>query len=327
MKSAEKVSVVIPNWNGAHWLEICLESLGAQTFRDFQVYVVDNGSTDNSVELLKTGYPDVTVVENSENLGFAGGINAGFAVARGELIIALNNDVETDPHWLEVIVNVMDANPDVGMAASQLMDFTNRDIVDSLGDGFFPFGLSFKAWSGKLYPEAGLPIREIQSPCAAASVYRAELLQNVGYFDEDFFAYMEDIDLGLRAQSAGYKCIFIPGAKVFHIGSATSGGTASAFSIRKTVRNTYQVILKNVPILLLPIYLTLTVAMHLTVLIFSLVPGAPAWMAENRRAMLQGLADAVREAPNSLNKRKSFGKDRKQSTWEFVRITYSTWRF
>ena len=324
---AEKISVVIPNWNGKHWLKTCLDSLSAQRFTDFRTYVVDNGSTDGSAAFIRENYPEVILIENAENLGFAGGMNRGFSEARGELLIALNNDVETDPLWLETIAEVMDANPQAGSGASQLMDFEARDVVDSLGDGYFPFGLSFKAWSGSTYPVQGLPVREIQSPCAAASVYRREMLDRIGLFDEDFFAYMEDIDLGLRAQSAGYGCIFIPGAKVFHIGSATSGGTASAFSMKLTVRNTYQVILKNVPTILLPVYLALTLLLHLGVLFFSLFLSKSNWIAKNRRAVFQGISEALKEAPNSLRKRRKINLTRRQSTMEFIRITWRTFRF
>jgi hypothetical protein len=323
----EKVSVVIPNWNGARWLPLCLDSLEKQTFTDFVVYVVDNGSTDTSVALIKTTYPDVILIENDENLGFAGGINCGFRVATGELIVALNNDVETDPHWLEVMVKTMDAYPLAGSGASQLMDFKHRDIVDSLGDGFLPIGLSTKAWSATRYPPDGLKVQEIQSACAAASVYRKSMLDRIGLFDEDFFAYMEDIDLGLRAQRAGYRCIFIPGAIVYHIGSATSGGTASSFSVRQTVSNTYQVILKNVPTILVPIYLTLTLALHIFALIASFFGGKFQWVADNRRSVLQGLRDAAKEAPNSLKKRHKMKGQKSQSTAGFLRVTRQVMRF
>ncbi|WP_292295136.1 glycosyltransferase family 2 protein [Marivita sp.] len=324
---AEKVSVVIPNWNGARWLPLCLDSLQRQTFRDFKVYVVDNGSTDGSVELIKSGYPNITIIENEENLGFAGGINCGFRAAAGELIVALNNDVETDPDWLAVMVGTMDAHPHAGSGASQLMDFRDRDVVDSLGDGFLPIGISIKAWSGARYPLQGLEVQEIQSPCAAASVYRKAMLDRIGLFDEDFFAYMEDIDLGLRAQMAGYRCIFIPGAVVYHIGSATSGGTASAFSIHQTVANTYRVILKNVPLPLLPIYVTLTLSTHLFALAASAIPGKLDWVAQNRRSVGRGLINAVRAIPNSLKKRHKMQHLRTQTTSNFIEVTRGTWSF
>lgn len=326
MSGPEHISVVIPNWNGAHWLKACLDSLRAQTFRDFHVYVVDNGSTDDSVALMQVSYPEVTILRNETNLGFAGGINRGFVAARGALIVALNNDVEVDPDWLAVMARTMDQHPKAGSGASQLMDFKDRDLIDSLGDGFLPIGLSFKVASGLRYPATHFPVRAIQSPCAAASVYRREMLEEIGSFDEDFFAYMEDIDLGLRAQSAGYDCITIPGAKVYHIGSATSGGTASAFSIRLTVRNTYQVILKNVPLPLMFLYLGLTLSVHLLLLVASVLPIGPIWLRKHRKSLVQGLSAAAREAPNSLKKRRKFSGKRVETTWDFLLVTWRTWR-
>ncbi|MGB7240816.1 MAG: glycosyltransferase family 2 protein [Sulfitobacter sp.] len=324
---AEKISVVIPNWNGAKWLPLCLDSLARQSFSDFRVYVVDNGSTDGSVELIKTNYPDHVVIENATNLGFAGGINCGFRAAKGALIVALNNDVETDPNWLAVMVAAMDDNPQAGFGASQLMDFKDRRVVDSLGDGFLPIGLSIKAWSRATYPPQGLSVHEVQSACAAASVYRKSMLDRIGLFDEDFFAYMEDIDLGLRAQMAGYRCIFIPGAIVYHIGSATSGGTASAFSIRQTVQNTYSVILKNVPLSLVPVYVVLTLGFHLAMLIGSFLTRKLDWVARNRGAVVAGLIKAARAAPDSLRKRAKMRNLRTQSTADFIAVTRKAMRF
>lgn len=321
---AEKVSVVIPNWNGARWLRVCLDSLYLQTYKDFKVYVVDNGSTDNSVSLMETEYPWVHIIRNTENLGFAGGMNSGIVVTQGELIVALNNDTETDANWLSVLVETMDKHPNAGTGASQLMDFTDRDIIDSLGDGYLPIGTSFKVGAGRKYVPENNSVRKVQSACAAASVYRRKMLDEIGLYDEDFFAYMEDIDLGLRAQAAGYDCIFIPNAKVYHMGSATSGGTASAFSIRQTVCNTYQVILKNVPTLLIPLYITLTLSAQFSALIVSYIPGKLDWLSKNRSAFWAGLRAAINESPHSIRKRRGLKSLRRQGLRDFVRVTFST---
>ncbi len=323
---SEKISVVIPNWNGAHWLAPCLDSLKAQSFRDFRVYVVDNASQDGSRELLGREYPWVRLIRNSSNLGFAGGMNAGIRQAEGELIAALNNDTVTDPGWLAALAEAMDAHPEAGLGASRILDFADRTLIDSFGDGFLPWGLSFKVGAG--CPDTGdpLPVTKVQSACAAASVYRAEMLRRIGSFDEDFFAYMEDIDLGLRAQSAGYECIFIPRARVYHIGSATSGGEASAFSIRHTVRNSYLVTLRNVPAPLLPIYLSLTLSGHLAALGISLLPGRLDWLARHRRHALAGMGDALRLAGPSLKKRRADNAFARRSTRRFAALSLQTWR-
>jgi len=320
------VSVIIPNWNGAKWLPDCLDSLKGQGYRDFETIVVDNGSVDGSVELLARQYPWVKVVENATNLGFAGGMNAGFAAAQGELLVALNNDTEVAPDWLQLLVDAMAQAPEAGSAASQLMDFHDRDVIDSLGDGFLPIGLSFKIGAGRRLSEQRLRPRLVQSPCAAAAVYRRAMLAEIGLYDEDFFAYMEDIDLGLRAQMAGYSCISVPEAKVFHMGSATSGGSASAFSLRQTICNSYQVILKNVPVLLLPFYLVLTLISHVFIIIFSFLPGRMQFVARHRNACLQGLVCAAKLAPNSLRKRRDFKRIRRVGLRGFLSVTLGSFR-
>lgn len=319
---SEKISIVIPNWNGEKWLACCLDSLRKQSFQDFHVYVVDNGSVDGSVSLLETSYPEVSVIRNDTNLGFAGGINRGFSKAKGALIVALNNDVEAHPDWLHRIDEAMDGDSEAGFAASQLLDFKKRSIIDSLGDGYLPCGLSFKIGAGRMESRAPKRPVEVQSACAAASVYRASMLSEIGFFDEDFFAYMEDIDLGLRAQRAGYRCIYVPDAKVYHIGSATSGGTASAFSLRQTVRNTYRVMWKNLPLPLLPVYLAMTFLFHIFVLIFSFIPVAPDWLRGNRGAVFQGLYSAICDTPKSLRKRRNLRALQRQGAGRFLLITW-----
>ncbi|WP_322867284.1 glycosyltransferase family 2 protein [Aquicoccus sp. G2-2] len=324
---SEHISVVIPNWNGERWLPTCLDSLRAQTYTDFRVYVVDNGSIDGSVALMRRDYPEVSIVESAENLGFAGGMNLGFDAARGDILVALNNDVETDPAWLETLAKAMDSRPDIGLAASQLMDFRDRDVIDSVGDWFAPIGLSRKAGAGKRAAGIGDDLMPVQSPCAAASAYRREVLEDISAFDTDFFAYMEDVDLGLRAQIAGYDCAFVPGALVYHIGSATSGGTASAFSIRLTVRNTYQVMLKNLPAPLLPVWIPLTFGMHMAALTLSFLPMSPRWLARNRAALVQGLGAALQEAPRSMRKRRRSRPIRRRGTIAFLQNYWQTRMF
>ncbi|RKF14744.1 glycosyltransferase family 2 protein [Roseovarius spongiae] len=324
---SEHVSVVIPNWNGERWLPTCLNSLRRQSYGDFRVYVVDNGSTDGSVALMRRDYPEVEIVESAENLGFAGGMNLGFEAARGDLLVALNNDVETDPEWLATLVAAMEAAPGIGLAASQLMDFADREVIDSLGDWFNPLGLSRKVGAGQRAGELGERPVPIQTPCGAASVYRRELLDEIGAFDEDFFAYMEDVDLGLRALFAGHDCVFVPGARVYHIGSATSGGSASAFTIRQTVCNTYQVTLKNLPLPLLPVWIVTTLGVHVGALLLSFLPIAPRWLSRNRAAVLRGLGAALRQAPESLRKRRDMRNLRRRGSGAFLRSIQQSMAF
>jgi len=318
----ETVSVIIPNWNGEKLLRLCLDSLRNQTFQNFKVYVVDNGSVDQSIPLLEQEYPEVVILRHAENLGFSAAINTGIEQSHGPYVAALNNDTETHPDWLDRIVKTMDAHPEAGFCASQLMDFTDREKIDSMGDGFYPFGVSFKV--GSCRENNVSTVTEIQSACAAASVYRRDMLEKIGLFDTDFFAYMEDIDLGLRAQMAGYRCIIVPYAIVYHMGSASSGGTASAFSVNLTTRNTYQVILKNVPALLVPIYLLLTFGTQSAAFVTSQIVGKPRFLRTHRKAFITGLVAAFKESRNSLQKRKELSKIRSQGTCNFLKTTLRT---
>lgn len=315
----EVVSVVIPNWNGARWLPGCLEALRAQAFRDFRVYVVDNGSTDESLEVLR-GFPEVQVVRHEENLGFATAMNAGISASSGRYVAALNNDTSADPGWLGALVRAMDAAPEAGSAASRLVDFNRPDLIDSLGDGFLPNGLSFKLGAGERWIGAGgqAPI-EILSPCAAASIYRREMLARIGGFDDAFFAYMEDVDLGLRAQLSGYRCLLVPDAVVRHVGSATSGGGASAFGIGLTARNAYRVIVKNTPSPLLPVFLACAFATHVGVAVVGVLTGRPRWLRPHLGAFSRGVGRGVAAIPAAWRERRRLSPHRKLGSIAFVR--------
>jgi GT2 family glycosyltransferase len=325
MQQVERVSIVIPNWNGKKWLPVCLDSLRNQTFRDFVVYVVDNGSTDGSVEFMEASYPEVRVVRNSENLGFAEGMNVGIRASKGEYVVSLNNDTETDPDWLAELVRQMDRHPEMGSAASALLDFKDRSRIDSLGDGYSLDGRSYKVGSAQLFYPVTEPF-EILCPCAAASIYRSSMLKRIGLFDKDFFAYMEDVDLGLRAQLAGYRSICIPTAFVYHMGSATSGGGASAFTIRQTTRNIYRVIIKNVPLLLMPIFVLFALTSQLGLVVLSLVLPQFRWFRPHIRVYFEGLAHAFRDLPGNFARRRQVAGLKTMGTVAFVRMLMASRR-
>lgn len=300
----EIVSVVIPNWNGARWLPGCLDSLRRQTFRDFRTYVVDNASTDSSMAVLAR-YPEVEVMRLDRNHGFAHAMNAGFASAKGRYLVALNNDTVAEPGWLAALVVAMDAAPWAGSGASRLMDFREPEVIDSLGDGFLPYGLSYKLGAGRRWCGGLETPVEVMSPCAAASIYRSEMLAHIGAFDAAFFAYMEDVDLGLRAQRCGYRSILIPNAVVRHMGSATSGGGASAFGVEMTVRNAYRVILKNVPGALLPGFLLATLASHGLAATMAVLFGRPRRLRRHVGALLRGARAGLAGVPDSWRARRN----------------------
>ena len=246
-------SILIVNWNGKRHLPDCLDSLAAQTFRDFETVLVDNGSEDGSVELVRERYPWVKLVPLERNTGFAGGNNAALANASGEYLVTLNNDTRTDPGWLTELVRVADANPRAGMVASRICAFADPDVIDSLGVRICPDGMSRGAYRNRRFSELELEKTEpILLPSACAALYRRAMVEEVGFFDEAFFAYCEDTDLGLRGRLAGWNALLARDAVVLHKYSQT-GGAFSPFKLYLVERNHTWAALKTFPAGALPL--------------------------------------------------------------------------
>ncbi len=219
------ISVVVLNWNGLDYLDRCLESLERQNFRDFEVVLVDNGSTDGSVERVRERCGEIfRLVLLPENRGFCGGNNVGIRASRGRLIALLNNDTEVDPDWLATLAAAAErSGPRVGMWASRVMIDSRRTHFDSTGLLVYPDGICrSRGWLEKDVGQYDAE-EEILAPNGCAALYRRDLLDEVGLFDERYFAYMEDLDLGLRGQLAGWRCLYEPGAVVYHKKSSTTG--------------------------------------------------------------------------------------------------------
>lgn len=313
----ERVSVIIPNWNGKQFLGACLASLRRQTCQDFVIYVVDNGSSDGSVEFIQSMYPEVRLISHPENRGFSAAINSGIEGSRGEYIAALNNDTEADPRWMEMLLETMEARPEIGFFASKVLDYKDRTIIDSFGDGYTTLGIAYKI--GVLEKDVGQfeDLTEVFSACAAAACYRRSMFDDIGVFDEDFFCYMEDIDIGIRARLAGYRCLAVPAARVYHIGSATTGGDMSEFSVRMTAKNIFNVLLKDIPAPMLFMMLPKVIAAQ-TVLVFqSLFTRQRPKLRKNMRGYWQGIGGALRQAPLMLRKRRDIQRARRISSHQF----------
>lgn len=242
------VTVVIPNWNGRELLaSVSLPALAAQTFRDFSVVVIDNGSTDESASYLKSQWPDVEVEELPRNVGFAAAVNRGIAAAESEFVALLNNDVELESRWLDEMVSAARKVPEAGSFACRIMDFDDRTLITTVGDCVSRGGTIF--WRGWRERYAGQYARlePVFSTCAGAALYRRDAFETVGLFDEEFFAYLEDVDWGFRAQLAGLQCWYVPSAVAFHVGGATSS-KVSGMRHALLARNAYWLILKNFPV-------------------------------------------------------------------------------
>ncbi len=240
------VSVIIVNWNGKHLLAECLDSVFRQHFRDFEVIVVDNGSRDGSAEFVREQFPSATLISLAVNTGFAGGNNAGIRIARGKYIALLNNDTRTDPDWLACLVKEAEADSFTGMWASKILSYDDPDTIDNVGLLIYRDGLA--RGQGRLERDRGQydTRKEALFPSGCAALYRRQVLDEVGLFDEDFFAYADDVDLGLRARLAGWGCTYVPQAKVFHRYSSSSS-KYSPFKAFLVERNRIWVLLKYFP--------------------------------------------------------------------------------
>jgi GT2 family glycosyltransferase len=239
--------VIVPNWNGSDSLKDCLDSLWAQSM-SAHIIVVDNGSVDGSVELIEQRYPDVELIRHSENKGFAGGVNPGFrrAIELGaKYAAAFNNDAVADKRWLEKLVDYLDAHDKVGIATCKLLTADGKRL-DSTGDYYTVWGLPYPRGRGESDIDKYDDQTDIFAASGGASLYRVSMLQQIGLFDEDFFAYYEDVDLSFRAQLAGWKVTYVPSSVAYHQISATSN-KLKGFATYQTMKNLQLLYYKNVP--------------------------------------------------------------------------------
>jgi len=327
LMNSPRVSIIIVNWNGMEYLENCLGSLKSQTFTDFEVILVDNGSCDGSVKFVTERYPWVKIIDLPENMGFASGNNVGVAQTKGEYIVTLNNDTEAEPEWLAAIVKVADDNPQAGMVGSRICSFADHDLIDSIGHGVCRDGMSrgryrLQRWS---LLEMG-EVEEIFFPSACVALYRRKMLDETGFFDDDFFAYCEDTDLGLRGRLAGWGALLATRAVVYHKYSGT-GGVFSPMKIYLVERNHYWVALKNFPfrlLILLPFFTIIRYLVQTRVVFYGKGSGRE-FLASGYRwsivmAVIKGTWGAFHGMPRMLAKRRQVMGTRKICGRELIRL-------
>jgi GT2 family glycosyltransferase len=308
-----RLTVVIPNWNGERFLSLCLGSLRRQTLRAFETVLVDNASSDGSIELVQRDFPEVRVVSLSENLGFSAAVNAGIKVSEAEYVALLNNDTEQDPGWLEALVRAAERHPEAGFFASKLVDFRDRRLLDGAGDALRLSGLPYRLGHGEVDRGQFDAPGYVFSACGAAALYRREMLDDVGLFDEDFVSYCEDGDLSFRAQLAGYRCLYVPDAVVYHMGSASTGGKRSATATRLGTRNSLSLLVKNLPLSAVPHILPFFVLGQLARSLTAAATGALG-------AHLRGLAGAWHQLPLMLEKRREVQAKKRISDTEIRKL-------
>lgn len=244
-----KVSVVTPNYNGENFLKTFFDSLNQDSDYIGEVIIVDNGSTDGSKEYIKNNsfnFP-VYLIENSKNRGFAPAVNQGIESANHEYIFSLNNDTEIKKGSIKQLIDLISSEDDIFSVQAKMLQYKNRDLIDDVGDEY-----NLLAWTKKTGENHSASefseVREIFSSCAGAAMYRKSLLEEIGLFDDNFFAYMEDIDLALRSRVYGYRNLLCPQAIVYHIGSGTSKSRYNEFKVRLSARNNVWVVYKNFPV-------------------------------------------------------------------------------
>lgn len=239
--------MVIPNYNGLKYLPTCLASLAMQTVTDFEVIVVDNGSTDGSFEYLSK-HPEVKLIAFPENRGFCKAVNEGIRAASTEYVILLNNDTKVYNDYVERLVEAIDSDDRIFSVNPMMLSMADPTKLDDAGDLYCALGWAFARGKGKdakAYEER----KEIFASCGGASIYRKSIIDEIGLFDEEHFAYLEDLDIGYRALIRGYRNIYEPSAKVLHVGSAASGSRYNEFKVRLSSANSVYIIGKNMPFL------------------------------------------------------------------------------
>lgn len=251
-KAPDTVTVVIPTYNRSELLEVCLRHLESQTFRSFQVVIVNNGTLDPGC-LARVSSPGIQWIHLPRNEGTAAAFNRGVAAGReSPYVFILNDDTEVEPDCLALLVKTLEDNPGYSMAAPKLLQWSNPSVLDGVGDEILLGGGAYRVGQGQL-DEGQFDRREpVFSACGAAALYRRTLFDEIGDFDEDYFAYREDVDLSLRAFLRGHRCLYVPEARVRHRGSATLGSRFHPKIIRLTTRNQILTIIKNYP---LPVFL------------------------------------------------------------------------
>lgn len=253
-----KTTVIIPNFNGIDFLKDCLKSTTASTVKA-SILVVDNGSTDGSTEWLAEEYPDVAVIAFSENRGFCEAVNAGIRAADTPYVFLLNNDTTLEPDCIERLEAALEQDDRIFSVGAKICSMKEPQLLDSAGDLYSAFGWAYAIGKGKDQSRY-MKRRNVFSNCAAAALYKKELLLKTGLLDEAHFAYLEDVDLGYRARIAGYRNVMEPSAVVYHAGSGSTGSRYNAFKVAHSSRNNVYLIYKNMPLFQLLLNLPFLIA-------------------------------------------------------------------
>ncbi|UCE78857.1 MAG: glycosyltransferase family 2 protein [Nitrospiraceae bacterium] len=323
-----KASIIVLNFNGKQIIEECVDSVLNQTYQNVEIIIVDNGSTDGSLEVINEKYQNkVTLIKNEANLGFAEGNNIGISYATGHYISLLNNDAVADPTWLEELVRAAEASDtSYGMWASKILFYENKDVIDTAGHLMYPDGLNRGRGKGEHDDGQYNEKEEVFFPSGCAALYLKQMIDIIGMFDQDFFAYGDDTDLGLKARLAGWKCLYVPTAMVYHKSSVTAGiySTLKAYLVE---RNRIWILVKYFPMT------AIFQSIFYTLLRYALQAygaftgkGAAGRFVEGAtrmrllKVLVKSYSDALVRLPAMMNKRRKLRRIKKVSSNDFIAL-------
>ena len=317
LKNVPWVTVIMVNYNAGVFLQAAVDALARQTNQRYKLILVDNASEDGSIESLNTkDLTDFELLRLPENIGFAAANNLAARAANTPWIALLNPDTEADPNWLEALHTATHTYKDTRMFAATAIDMTNRDKLDGTGDCYFVMGIAWRGGYGR--PSSELPAPgECFSPCGAAALFERRTFLDLGGFDERFFCYYEDVDLGFRMRLEGHRCIFLPEAVIYHFGSGVSG-SGSEFVVRHSTRNRLWTFVKNMP----PLALILGLPFHLSFLAILLIRGI---LASRSGPIRSGIIEGFAGIGPVLKDRKHVQSRRKLSSWQI--LASMSWSF
>jgi GT2 family glycosyltransferase len=321
MKHLPLISTVILNWNGKEYLHPCLQSVKGQTYPNIEIILVDNASTDGSIEYIKDLLSDLRLIINYRNIGYGGGNNRGIEEAKGRYIFVLNSDTEIEKRCVELLWECIETDQRIGVTTPKILLYDRRDIIDAAGLTIYPDGLSIGR--GRLEPQEKYNQREeVFFGSGCASLFRKEMLEEIGLFDEDFFAYAEDTDLGWRARLARWKSYYVPEAVVYHHHSKKFG-TYSPLKAFLVERNRIWVAWKNFPLPILYLWPFYTLWRYFYQGIGALIQkGASGRFGQESSSFLlifilmKAYLSGLRGLPAILRKRKEVQTKKRMSNWE-----------
>jgi len=315
--SGVQVSVLVITWNNFSFLERSIKCLSVQTYQNFEILLIDNGSKDTFLDTLPEKYPSLNlkIYKLQTNLGFAAANNIGARLSRGKYLVLLNADAFPEPDWLERLLEAAEKYPNASLSSRQLQ-VDRPELLDGEGDVYHVSGLGWrKNYNLPVYPLT--EPQEIFSACGAAALYPRQAFLDAGGFDEDYFSYHEDVDLGFRLRLRGMKCMLIPAAVVHHVGSASTG-KRSDFSVYYGHRNLVWTYFKDMPALLLWLFLPLHLLVGFFFLIYFTLRG-------QGRAIWRAKIDALRGLPQVMKKRREVQRSRSVTTADLYRVMSRNW--